>query len=235
MRAYCTSCGAPMEADDRHCPRCGRLQTGPLVVRTLPQADEAPPQPQASARSTGRPQPEGRIRPMPRQPGTGFNSRLLLFLGAALVLVIFAGGLAVGRLTSSGGGQSATAGHSSGPVAPQVTTPTPSASPTATPTPVNPAQFEKVNANINGRCSSANGCNVSAVFRNKGSARGPGTARLDVVGHEDSVVYASCTAPIPATDPGATAEVSCSANSPELANYWRQGPRQLVKPEANAG
>jgi hypothetical protein len=231
MRAYCTSCGAPMEADDRHCPRCGRLQTGPLVVRAVPQAEEAPSQ--AAPRSTGRPQPEAPIRPVPRPAGTGFNPRLLLLLGAALVLVIFVGGLAVGRLTSSGGGQSATAGHSSGPAAPQVTTPSPS--PSATPTPVNPAQFVKVDANINGRCSTANGCNVSAVFRNKGSGRGPGTARLAVVGNDDSVVYASCTAPIPATDPGATAEVSCSANSPELANYWRAGARQLVKPEANAG
>jgi hypothetical protein len=234
MRAYCTSCGAPMEADDRHCARCGRLQTGPLVVRTVPEADQGQPT-QVGGRAAGRPQPEVRIRPVPREPATGLNPRLLLVIGAALVLVIFVGGLAVGRLTSPEGSPSATAGHSSGPVAPQVVTPTPSARPTATPTPVNPAQFVKVNANINGRCSTTNGCSVSAVFRNNGSGRGPGTARLDVVGNADSVVYASCTAPIPATDPGATAEVSCPANSPELANYWKQGARALVRPEASAG
>jgi hypothetical protein len=157
---------------------------------------------------------------------------MLIPAGVVLVLLIFVVGLAIGRITSSGSGK-ATAGQSGGAPAPNVVTPTPSAAPTPTRTPVNPAQFVSVNQTITDRCSSANGCPVSATFKNQGSGRGSGTAKLEVVGLQDSVVYASCTAPIPDTDPGATVTVSCNANSPELVNYWKQGPGALVKPQAS--
>ena len=231
MRAYCTSCGAPMEAEDRHCPRCGRPQTGPLLVRSTLEADAERPAPVRPEPRQPEPPPYIRPRPRPEPSEGGPNRRLLLLAGIVLVLLIFVVGLTIGRLTSTG--SKAAAGRAAGAGAPAVVTPTPSAAPTPTPTPINHAQFVSVNQTITDRCSTANGCPVSATFKNQGPGRGSGTAKLDVVGLQDSVVYASCTVPIPDTDPGGTATVSCSANSPELANYWKTGPGALVKPQAS--
>jgi hypothetical protein len=207
-----------MEADDRHCRRCGRLQTGPMIVRTVGQPEEAPRGPVPPPRS---------VQPRQLLPAPGrFDIRMLLLAGAALVLVIFAVGLGIGRLTSSGGSRTA-GGQASNQQAPAVETPTPS--PSATPTPTSAAHFVNVSWSIPGsHCTTANGCPATGVFRNQGSGRGDGTARFDVASQDGATVYASCTAPIPAADPGATSEASCSANSPELAGLWKQNPSALI-------
>jgi hypothetical protein len=158
-----------------------------------------------------------------------FDFRVVL-LGAlavvVVILVIFAVGLAIGRLTSSGSGRTAS-GQPQGQQPPAVVTPTPSPSPT--PTPTSAAHFTNLSWNIPGsHCSTANGCPATGVFRNQGPGRGAGTARFDVTSQDGATVYASCTAPIPATDPGATSEASCSANSPELADLWHQNPSALI-------
>jgi hypothetical protein len=219
MKAFCTSCGAPMEPDDRHCRRCGRLQTGPMVVRAVREPQEAPRQPLP---------PPPRTEPWPQQRAPGrFDVRKLLLLAGLLVLVIFAAGLTIGRLTSSGPTRTAGGQASNQQQAPAVVTPTPS--PTPTPTPSSAAHFVNVSWSIPGsRCSTANGCPASGVFRNQGPERGEGTARFDVTSQDGATVYASCTAPIPAADPGATSEASCSANSPDLAALWKQNPGALI-------
>jgi hypothetical protein len=151
----------------------------------------------------------------------------MILLGlVALVLLIFAVGLAVGRLTSSGGRGTA-AGQPSSQQPPAVITPTPS--PSASPTPTSAARFVNVSWSIPGsHCTSANGCPVTGVFRNQGPGRGIGTARFDVTSQDGATVYASCTAPIPATDPGATSEASCSANGPDLVKLWHENPGALI-------
>jgi hypothetical protein len=233
MKAFCTSCGAPMEADDRHCPRCGRLQRGALFVRAVP--DELPQQPP--------PPPIGRAPLLPRSrvnPRSGINlprggTRLLaiaLFAGAALVFV-FVIGLTLGRITAPGGGPSTAAVSPATSQTPVIVTSTPSPPPSSTPTPANPAQFVRVSTSSGFRCSIANGCPVSATFRNQGSARGPGTARFDVTSADGGTVYASCTAPIPDTDPGGTAQAGCSANSEELGNLFRQTPNVSLGVKTN--
>jgi hypothetical protein len=227
MKAFCTSCGAPMEADDRHCPRCGRLQRGALFVRAVPDERPQHPPPRPARRRTFL--PEGGIN----LPGAGLKlprgvSALLaiaLLAGAALVLV-FVVGLALGRITAPGGGGRNTAAVS----------PASSQTPlivTSTPAPANPAQFARVNTSSGFRCSIANGCPLSATFRNQGPGRGPGTARLDVTSADGATVYASCTAPIPDTDPGGTVQVGCSANSEELANLFRQSPNVSLAVKTN--
>ncbi|MBJ7598957.1 MAG: hypothetical protein DLM67_07430 [Candidatus Nephthysia bennettiae] len=221
MKAFCTSCGAPMEADDRHCRRCGRLQSGPMLVRAVGQPEE----PAAELRPPAPGPRAPRRPPLSLTPGR-FDLRVALLGVLAVILVIFAVGLAIGRLTSSGSGRTA-AGQPRAQQPPAVVTPTPSPSPT--PTPTSAAHFTNVSWNIPGsHCSTANGCPATGVFRNQGPGRGEGTARFDVASQDGGTVYASCTAPIPATDPGATAEASCSANSPELANLWHQNPSALI-------
>jgi hypothetical protein len=224
MKAFCTSCGAPMEADDRHCRRCGRLQSGPMLVRAAGQPEEPAPELRPPA-----PGPAAPLRPPSTLTRARFDVRMVLLgvLAAVLVIiVIFAGGLAIGRLMSSASGRTA-AGQPRGQQPPAVVTPTPS--PTPTPTPTSAAHFTNVSWNIPGsHCSTANGCPATGVFRNQGPGRGDGTARFDVASQDGATVYASCTAPIPATDPGATSEASCSANSPDLAALWRQNPSALI-------
>jgi|SRR2546430_1641814 hypothetical protein len=235
MKAFCTSCGAPMEADDRHCPRCGRLQRGALFVRAVPDERPQHPPPRPARRRTFL--PEGGIN----LPGAGLKlprgvSALLaiaLLAGAALVLV-FVVGLALGRITAPGGGGRNTAAVSpASSQTPLIVTSTPSPPPTSTPAPANPAQFVRVNTSSGFRCSIANGCPLSATFRNQGPGRGPGTARLDVTSADGATVYASCTAPIPDTDPGGTVQVGCSANSEELANLFRQSPNVSLAVKTN--
>ena len=230
MSAYCTSCGAPMEAEDRHCRRCGRLQTGTLLVRSLPSSAEPEPEPEPELEPD-----EG----MHRRP----DLRLLAAAGLGALLLVFLVGLLVGRVTApgreTGGGQLTAAGPASGsPAAGAARSQAPASAPpaaTPTPTPASQAQFSLVRANItnNGRCTTANGCGVAATFKNKGSSRASGTARLSVGNADGSTTYASCTAPIPATDPGATVDVSCIAQSPELAAFLPSG--NLVYPHATAG
>jgi hypothetical protein len=224
MKAFCTSCGAPMEADDRHCRRCGRLQSGPMVVRAVGQPEEP-----ATELRPPAPGPQAPLRPPPALRPSRFDLRVILLgiLAAVLVIiVIFAVGLSIGRLMSSGSGRTA-AGQPQGQQPPAVVTPTPSPSPT--PTPTSAARFTSVSWNIvGGRCTSANGCPVSGVFRNQGPGRGDGTARFDVTSLDGATDYANCSAPIPATDPGATTEASCSANSPDLVNLWHQSPSALI-------
>jgi hypothetical protein len=225
MKAFCTSCGAPMEADDRHCRRCGRLQSGPMLVRTVRQPEEPAAELSPPARAPGTPR---------RQPATSspprFDLRVLLLGLVILVLLIFAVGLTVGRLTSSG---RSPAGQLSNQQPPAVVTPTPS--PSATPTPTSAAHFVNVSWSIPGsHCTTASGCPATGVFRNQGAGRGDGTAHFDVTSQDGATVYASCTAPIPATDPGATSEVSCSANSPELASLWHDNPGALITIKATA-
>jgi hypothetical protein len=220
MKAFCTSCGAPMEADDRHCRRCGRLQTGPMVVRAVGQPEEPAAELRPQAPRSPRPGRPPALRP------ARFNPRILLLGLVVLVLLIFAVGLTIGRLTSSGGAQTAT-GQPQGQQPPAVVTPTPSPSPT--PTPTSAAHFVNLSWSIPAsHCSTANGCPATGVFRNQGPGRGDGTAKFDVTSQDGSTVYASCTAPIPATDPGATSEASCSANSPDLMNLWHQNPGALI-------
>ena len=211
-----------MEADDRHCRRCGRLQTGPMVVRAIGQQQEEPAtevRPQAA-----RPRTPG--RPAAALTPARFNPRILLLGFLVLVLLIFAVGLTIGRLTSSGGARTAT-GQPQGQQPPAVVTPTPSPSPT--PTPTSAARFVNLNWSIPGsHCSTANGCPATGAFKNDGPGRGVGTARFDVTSQDGATVYASCTAPIPATDPGATSDASCSANSPDLMNLWHENPSALI-------
>jgi hypothetical protein len=234
MKAFCTSCGAPMEADDRHCPRCGRLQRGALFVRAVPDEMPQPPPPRPKGR---RPLlPQGGIN-LPKVginlPKAGINlPTIALFAGAALVLV-FVVGLALGRITAPGGGRSTGAVSPASSQTPVIVTSTPSPSPSSTPTPANAAQFVRVSTSSGFRCSIANGCPLSATYRNQGPGRGPGTARLDVTSADGGTVYASCTAPIPDTDPGGTAQVGCSANSEELANLFRQTPNVSLGVKTN--
>jgi zinc ribbon protein len=221
MKAFCTSCGAPIEPDDRHCPRCGHLQRGTLVVRAVPEP-ETPPTPP-------RPQPKA-SRPLLGRGGIG--PRMIALIAAAVLVLVFVVGLALGRIISSGagGGPNAAALTSPSAVAPAVVTPTPSAAAASTPTPspASAAQFVRVNASISARCTLANGCPISGTFRNQGSGRGPGTARFELTSEDGATSFASCTAPIPDTDPGGTAQATCSANSEELANYFRDNPGAVV-------
>jgi hypothetical protein len=230
MKAFCTSCGAPMEADDRHCPRCGRLQRGALFVRTIP--DERPQQQPPPPRGRRPLLPPGGLQ-LPRGgvnlPGGATGLLLIgLLAGAALVFVI---GLALGRITAPGGGRNTAAVSPAASQTPVIVTSTPS--PSSTPVPTNPAQFVRVNTGSGFRCTIANGCPLSATFRNQGPGRGPGTARLDVTSADGATVYASCTAPIPDTDPGATVQVGCSANSEDLGNLFRQNPNVSLGVKTN--
>jgi predicted nucleic acid-binding Zn ribbon protein len=221
MKVFCTTCGAPMEADERHCRRCGRLQTGPMLVRAVGRAEEPAPDAQEVSASSEPPRDQARKR---------FDPVMLLLGAVALLLVIFAVGLAIGRLSASGGGPSAATGRPAGQQAPAVVTPTPSSSPSARPTPTSAAHFVSTNWSIPGsRCTSTNGCPI----RNQGPGRGEGTARFEVTSEDGATVYASCTAPISATDPGATAQASCSANSPELVNLWHQDPGAQITVKVN--
>jgi hypothetical protein len=211
-----------MEPDDRHCPRCGRLQRGTLVVRAVPEP-ETPPTPP-------RPPPKA-SRPLLGQSAIG--PRMIALIAAAVLLLVFVVGLALGRIFSSGagGGPNAAAVTSPSAQAPALVTPTPSV-PAATSTPAasptSAAQFVRVNASISSRCSLANGCPISGTFRNQGQGRGPGTARFDLTSEDGATTFASCTAPIPDTDPGGTTQASCSANSQDLANYFRDNPGAIV-------
>jgi hypothetical protein len=219
MTAFCTSCGARMQAEDRHCPRCGRLQTGTLVVRSLPM-------------------PEPEMAPDEETDGRGPDRRLLVALAVAGLLMVFLVGIVLGRSTvaSRGGeGGQAAATTTSTPTPSARSSPTQPPSPTPSATPAAPSQFTLVSARItnNGVCSTANGCGVAGTFRNQGSARGSGTARLSVGNADGSKTYAGCTAPIPPTDPGATVEVSCQAQSPELAAFLPSG--NYVYPRGSGG
>lgn len=216
-----------MEADDRHCRRCGHLQTGPMIVRAVGRQDDTTidPGPRVTV-------PDVPRRPPPASRGRAFGPGVLVLGVVVLVLLIFAVGLSIGRLTSSPG--HSTAGLPSNQQPPAVVTPTPS--PTPTPTPTSAAHFASVRWDIpGGRCTSANGCPVTGTFRNQGAGRGEGTAKFEVTSQDGATVYASCTAPIPATDPGGTADASCSANSPDLVNLWHENPGALitVKPSAS--
>lgn len=219
MSAFCTSCGAPMEAEDRHCPRCGRPQSGTVIVRSLPAAE-----------------------PVPRR----LDLRLVAATVVGAVFLVFLVGLLLGRLTAPGrqaggshlaaapGGASPTAAapaHAATSPPRSSQTPTPSPTPTA----ASPAQFSLVRTDIanNGRCTTANGCGITATFRNQGSGRGSGTARLSVGNADGSTTYAGCTVAIPVTDPAGTVEVSCVAQSPELAAFLQTG--NFVYPHGNAG
>jgi hypothetical protein len=157
---------------------------------------------------------------------------MIALIAAAVLVLVFVVGLSLGRIISSGagGGPNTAALTSPSAVAPAVVTPTPSAgaSSTPTPSPASAAQFARVNASISARCSLANGCPISGTFRNQGSGRGPGTARFELTSEDGATTFASCTAPIPVTDPGGTAQASCSANSQELANYFRDNPGAVV-------
>ena len=217
MTAFCTSCGARMEADDRHCPKCGRLQTGTLVVRSLPM-------------------PEPEVDPAEERASRRPDRRLLAAVAVGGLLMVFLVGMVLGRSTGAGregDGRQAAATIASTPSAPP--SPTQAPSPTPSPTPGGQSQFALVNARItnNGVCTTANGCGVAGTFRNQGGARGSGTARLSVGNADGSTTYASCTAPIPPTDPGATVEVSCVAQSPQLAAFLPSG--NYVYPRGSAG
>jgi hypothetical protein len=194
-----------------------------MLVRTVGRAEEPAPDTSQAPATTEPRRDEARRR---------FDPLMVLLGLVALVLVIFAIGLAIGRLTATGGGPSAASGQPAGQQAPAVVTPTPTSSPS--PTPTSAARFVSTNWSIPGsRCSTANGCPIVGTFRNQGPGRGQGTARFDVVSEDGSTVYASCTAPIAATDPGATAQASCSANSPELANLWHQDPGAQITVKVN--
>jgi hypothetical protein len=210
-----------MEPDDRHCPRCGNLQRGTLVVRAVPEPETPPTPPRLQPKASRQLLGQGGIGP-----------RMIALIAAAVLLLVFVVGLALGRIISSGGGGGPNAAAVTSPSAqvPAVVTPTPSAPATSMPTasPASAAQFVRVNASISSRCSLANGCPISGTFRNQGSGRGPGTARFDLTSEDGATTFASCTAPIPDTDPGGTAQASCSANSQELANYFRDNPAAVV-------
>jgi hypothetical protein len=158
---------------------------------------------------------------------------MIALVAAAVLLLVFVVGLALGRIISSGagGGPKPAAVTSPSAQAPAVITVTPSvpgATSTPSASPTSAAQFVRVNASISSRCSLANGCPISGTFRNQGSGRGPGTARFDLTSEDGATTFASCTAPIPDTDPGGTAQASCSANSQDLANYFRDNPGAIV-------
>lgn len=211
ISAFCTSCGAPMEAEDRHCPKCGRLQSGTIVVRSMPGLESPP---------------------VPEQARWRFNPRLLPAIGIGALLLVFLVGLLLGRLAGNGHGtqgrQLAAAAtptvrstNAGTPPARSSSTSGPTASPSATQN--GQVQFVWVPRPVTLTCSTANGCPLSGTFRNQGQGRGSGTARLAVGTEDGGTSYATCTVSIPATDPGATADVSCTANSPQLSDHLKSG------------
>src|SRR5262249_47950470 len=107
----------------------------------------------------------------------------------------------------------------------------PTAAPTATPLPTaspnqgitGHAKFLRVHDAITGRCSGTNGCPVSGTFKNTGQ-QGSGSVTFNITDSTNTTTYATCTVPIPQTDPGQSATVSCNATGDALAPLFRSNP-----------
>jgi hypothetical protein len=174
-----------------------------------------------------------------------------LALGVAGLLILFLVGLGLGHLfgspTTPAGSQSSrfTQLPSQVPSQPQATAPAQAApSPTAQPTPfpstaptvTGSAVWHTVSAQIlnGGKCSISRGCEAGGTFRNSGGL-GDGLVTFNITDRTHETVYASCTAPLPQTDTGGTATVSCWANSDQLDQLFESDPNAYIYLQVQLG
>ncbi len=173
-------------------------------------------------------------------------------LGVAGLLVLFLVGLGIGHVFGSpsstpAGTQSSrfTQLPSQAPTQPPATapaqvqpsptipsTPFPSTAPTIT----GSASWHTVSAQIlnGGKCSISRGCEAGGTFRNSGGP-GNGVVTFNITDRGYQTVYASCTAPLPQTDGGETATVSCWANSDQLDQLFESDPNAYIYLQVQLG
>jgi zinc-ribbon domain len=165
------------------------------------------------------------------QPGGGRRPFRLLAIGGVILLGLFLIAFAAGQLlggrgtpTASTGGQPTTA-----PSTQPSTAPTATSAPTATPTQgiTGSAKFVRVNSDIPGRCTIANGCPVEGTFKNTGG-QGSGSVTFNLTDQGGGTVYGTCTTQIPSTDAGQTATATCNANGDALGQLFHSNPNATV-------
>jgi hypothetical protein len=197
--------------------------------------------------------PERLAYPSYQEAGTSRPNWMRRFaMGVAGLLVLFLIGLGIGHLF--GGSSSTPTGSQSSrftqlpsqaPVQPQATAPaqtqpTPVAPPTpvpsAAPTVTGSATWHTVNAQIlnGGKCSISQGCEAGGTFRNTGGL-GNGVVTFNITDRSYQTVYASCTVPLPQTDTGGTATVSCWANSDQLDQLFNSNPNAYIYLQVQLG
>jgi hypothetical protein len=216
MKAYCFKCGAELDPEAIVCPSCGRLQRS-MVVRSVepePGGPAAAPEDRPLYGPPQAPPPDGSRRS---------PARLLAIVGAS-ILGLFLIGLALGHACTGPTRSTAVVGPivSVAPTQPSSgTTPssTPSSRSSAEP---GAATWARVSSDIpGGHCTTAQGCPVTGTFKNNGG-RGGGTATFSLLDSGGNVV-GTYTAQLPATDGGATADVSGYANGDQLPDYLKSG------------
>ncbi len=172
-------------------------------------------------------------------------------MGVAGLLVLFLVGLGIGHVF--GGSSSAPAGSQSSrftqlpsqapappTTAPAQTQPSPATpltpAPSVAPTVTGSATWHTVNAQIlnGGKCSISQGCEAGGTFRNTGGL-GNGVVTFNITDRSYQTVYASCTAPLPQTDTGGTATVSCWANSDQLDQLFESNPNAYIYLQVQLG
>jgi hypothetical protein len=173
-----------------------------------------------------------------QDPGYGQPSRpapfRIIAIGAAALLLLFLlafiGGQLLGsRSPSPSAAAPPTTQPSAAASAPATAAPTATPAPTASPSQgiTGNAKFVRVNDSITGRCSGTSGCPVSGTFKNTGG-QGSGSVTFNITDQGNTTTYATCTAPIPQTDPGQTATVSCNATGDALGPLFRSNPGATI-------
>jgi len=109
------------------------------------------------------------------------------------------------------------------------TAPSATSAPTASPTQgiTGNARFSRLTSSITGRCNTANGCPVSATFKNNGGP-GSGQVTFNLTDEGGSTTYGTCTTQIPQTEAGQTATASCNANGDALGQLFHTNPNATV-------
>jgi hypothetical protein len=180
----------------------------------------------------GAPAPPAAAPAAPRSPQGTVRLAAIVVAGAlGLFLVgfgithVLVGGSGSGSPAGSAAphrGQAANSGATTTPVA----TPAPSPSASAD-TGGGGSNWQRVTSDVSGRCSTTQGCPVTATLKNTG-ARGAGTVTITLTDGGGNPI-ATYSGPVPVTDSGQTVQVSGYANGDQLGAYLRGGGTVYLK------